>query len=191
MLEFLLQLDYKIFELINFDFSSSWGDVFFVWITDLHKTPYFKFIAVPIVLAAFLYKFKRIGITYFIFLFLALGLSDFLGAKVKHAFVRERPFQNSEISVVQRSNAGHYSFYSNHASNMFAFATYTSCFIPALKIPLFAIAGAVAVSRVYNGVHYPSDVLFGALMGILIGLLISKLAARIVQKVSERQKVSI
>lgn len=188
MLDFLLQLDYKLFQLINFDFGSSWGDVFFVWITDLHKTPYFKFIAIPLVLSIFVYKYKRIGLTYFLFLFLALGVSDFTGAKVKRAVERTRPFQNSEISVVQRSGAGHYSFYSNHASNMFVFATYTSYFVPPLRIAVFTVATAVAISRVYNGVHYPSDIFAGMLAGILIGYLFARLIENLVKKIGQARK---
>ena len=190
MLDFLLKLDYKLFEIINFDFGSTWGDIFFVWITDLHKTPYFKFIAIPLVLSIFLYKYKRIGVTYFLFLFLALGLSDFIGAKVKSTAERERPFQNSEITVVQRSGAGHYSFYSNHASNMFTFATYTSYFIPPLRIAVFSVATAVAISRVYNGVHYPSDVFVGMLAGILIGYLFARLVENLVKKIAETRKAN-
>jgi undecaprenyl-diphosphatase len=187
MLEFLLQLDYKLFHFINFDLGTNWGDVFFVWITDLHKTSYFKFIAIPLVLSIFVHKYKRVGITYFLFLFLALGVSDFAGAKVKHAFERARPFQNSQISVIQRTRAGHYSFYSNHTSNMFTFATFTSYFVPPLRIAVFTIATAVAISRVYNGVHYPSDVLAGMLAGILIGSIFTRLVEKLIAKISQRK----
>lgn len=190
MFEFLLQLDYRLFQVINFDLSTSWGDIFFPWITDLHKTKYFGFIVVPLFLFIFVKKFKRIGITYFLFLILALSVSDFVGAKVKNGFERPRPSDNAELSVVQRTTAGHFSFYSNHTSNMFTFAAYTGSFIPQLKAPLLIIATAVGYSRVYNGVHYPSDVLFGAIAGLIWGPLFAFFSRKLNEYLQKRKQAS-
>jgi undecaprenyl-diphosphatase len=167
MLEFILKLDYWLFSQINYVFTHPLADIFFVWITDLHKTSNFKFVAIPLVFFFYFKKYKRQGITYFIFLILALSVSDFVGGKVKHLFERPRPVNNADVSVQQRTSAGSYAFYSNHTSNMFTFASYTSIFFPVMKVPLFALAAAVAYSRVYNGVHYPSDVIAGAIIGLL------------------------
>lgn len=60
------------------------------------------------------------------------------------------------------------SFPSGHAASAFAFATAASVERPALRLPLFTLAGAVAISRVYTGVHYPGDVLAGATIGAAI-----------------------
>jgi undecaprenyl-diphosphatase len=187
MLDHLLHLDYWLFTQINSTMASAWGDIFFPWITDLHKNPYFKFIVIPLVAFLFIKKFKREGVSLFLILLLALGASDFAGGKIKHIPKRERPFNNAQLHVVQRSEAGSYSFYSNHASNMFTLATYTSSFLPQLAIPIFTIASLVAYSRVYDGVHYPSDVFAGLMMGCLWGLLFSRLAKKLLLHLKSRK----
>jgi undecaprenyl-diphosphatase len=59
-----------------------------------------------------------------------------------------------------------FSFPSGHAAGAFMMATLLRHFYPALTIPLYATASVIGVSRVYNGVHYPSDVMAGTLLGI-------------------------
>ena len=61
------------------------------------------------------------------------------------------------------------SFPSGHAASAFAFTTGAAQEMPWLAVPLGAVATAVAFSRVYTGVHYPSDVLAGAALGTAIG----------------------
>lgn len=58
------------------------------------------------------------------------------------------------------------SFPSGHSASAFAFATGASLELPRLRVPLFALASAIATSRVYTGVHYPGDVLAGSAIGI-------------------------
>jgi diacylglycerol kinase family enzyme/membrane-associated phospholipid phosphatase len=60
------------------------------------------------------------------------------------------------------------SFPSGHAASAAAFATAVGLEDPGLRVPLAALAGAVAFSRVYTGVHYPGDVLVGAAVGAAI-----------------------
>jgi len=57
---------------------------------------------------------------------------------------------------------------SGHAASAAAFATAASMEAPILAAPLGALAAAVAYSRVYNGVHYPGDVVFGGAIGIAV-----------------------
>jgi len=63
-----------------------------------------------------------------------------------------------------------YSFPSGHATVAFACATTIAFAVPRLRWPLYALAVLVAFSRVYVGVHYPGDILAGALLGLLLGL---------------------
>jgi membrane-associated phospholipid phosphatase len=57
------------------------------------------------------------------------------------------------------------SFPSGHAASAFAFAYAVSRGLPGLAVPIGLLAGAVAVSRVHTGVHYPSDVVVGSVLG--------------------------
>ncbi len=178
---FILDLDYKIFNFINQTATNSVLDQFFPFITDLHLNPYFKWSALLIIGAMFLRKYGRFGMTLFLILLLAVGFNDFMGAKVKNHYLRQRPFENTDITATQKSPAGSKSFYSNHTSNMFTFATYTTAFFPVVAVPVYALAVLVGYSRIYNGVHYPSDVAVGALMGLIWGLMFASIANRLVK----------
>ena len=61
------------------------------------------------------------------------------------------------------------SFPSGHTASAFAFATAVGADLPALSFPLDALAAAVGYSRVHLGVHYPSDVIVGAVLGSAVG----------------------
>ena len=64
------------------------------------------------------------------------------------------------------------SFPSAHATASFAAATAMSRFAPELKPALFGAATAMAVTRPYLGMHYPSDVVAGALLGSVLGRIV-------------------
>jgi undecaprenyl-diphosphatase len=57
------------------------------------------------------------------------------------------------------------SFPSGHAASAFAFAYAVARHLPRLAVPIGLLAGGVAHSRVHTGVHYPSDVVIGAILG--------------------------
>lgn len=70
------------------------------------------------------------------------------------------------------------SFPSGHSAAAFAFATGVGDVMPGAAIPLRALAATVAFSRVHTGVHYPGDVIAGALSGVTLGQLTSRALRR-------------
>ena len=70
------------------------------------------------------------------------------------------------------------SFPSGHSASAAAFAVAVGDLLPALKLPLRGAASIVAFSRVYTGVHYPSDVLVGASVSALLGRVVAATVQR-------------
>lgn len=95
---------------------------------------------------------------------ITIGLTDI----IKYRVNRERPF-NKYSDILDKSRVYDLdpSFPSGHTSSAFNSATLISLYYPKWYIiaPSFIYAGSVAYSRMYLGVHYPSDVLAGAILG--------------------------
>ena len=90
---------------------------------------------------------------------------------VKDLFQRARPFeahpQIHPLYVVHSS-----SFPAGHAATAFAGAMVLAYAVRRLAVPLFVIAAVIGFSRVYVGVHYPTDVLGGAAIGVVVGAVV-------------------
>ncbi|WP_413569206.1 phosphatase PAP2 family protein [Bdellovibrio sp. HCB117] len=192
MLDFLLSLDKNLLMLINSQWTASWADQFFPFVTDLHKTSFFKTVLVPIVLGIFMWRrgIKK-GLVIFFLCLAAISISDGVGNKAfKKTIQRPRPGDTPGLHVVVRAPYGGYSFVSNHATNMFCFASFTAIMFPAAAIPVYALATLIGYSRVYNGVHFPTDVFAGALLGIAFGILFALLCQKILSKMDEKKAVT-
>ena len=96
----------------------------------------------------------------------SIAVTGIISTIVKYSVNRRRPFETYPF-IEKESAGGSPSFPSGHTSQAFAFATSLSLNYPKwyVIVPSFLWAGAVGYSRMDLGVHYPSDVLAGALIG--------------------------
>ena len=120
-------------------------------------------IVIALVLSA---VYRRWGM--FALTVIAVALSDWSATGLKALIERPRPplrYPEPKTLVPVPHDA---SFPSGHAATSFAAATMLSFAFPRLAPFLFVLAAAVAFSRVYVGVHYPLDVIAGAILGVLI-----------------------
>jgi undecaprenyl-diphosphatase len=139
-------------------------------ITDL------KFWIIPGIVAAAFYVFrenKKKALIVLGLIVLTAAVSDILASQVlKKIFARPRPC-NPEFFVeggrFLLGMRGSFSFPSSHSANMFSIATLLFCFYRKYGVYFYSFAGLIAYTRVYNGMHYPSDVVGGAAVGCLIG----------------------
>lgn len=110
---------------------------------------------------------------------MTVGLTDRISVMAfKNVFLRYRPCHNLELQsmvhLVNEHCGGMYGFVSSHAANTFGIATIVILLIGKCEkwvMPWMLIwATCVSYSRIYLGVHYPSDILGGALLGVCVAL---------------------
>jgi undecaprenyl-diphosphatase len=127
---------------------------------------------------------------------LSILLADQISVHLfKNGFERYRPSHNEELKYLlhfyevkpgEYYQGGKYGFVSSHAANFFAMIAFIFPFYKEKKkwilAGLILIGILVAISRIYLGVHYFSDVLVGATLGILVGFSIRNLVKVIFKK---------
>ncbi len=178
MLETLLQIDYQLMEWLNHDWQHPWLDAIMPHWRD-KKT----WIPLYVLLAGLaVYHFRWRGLFFILGVVLTVGVADTVSSKVmKPTFERVRPCNQEALpfEVIQRGGCGRgYSFTSSHATNHFAIAVFIAMTLGAhfrrMRVLLLLWAGSIAYGQVYVGVHFPFDVLTGALLGSGIGYGLAK-----------------
>jgi undecaprenyl-diphosphatase len=157
-------LDAQLFVLIN----QKWVHPFLDWLMPLVTD--FDHWRVPLVLLLLVILARgraetRLGV---LFAILAVVLADQISsAGLKPLFHRERPFHAIEQTRLLVDAYG-WSLPSSHAANTFAAGVFLLLRFRRLA-PILLVSFLVSYSRVYVGVHYPSDVLAGAAVGVGVG----------------------
>lgn len=150
-----------------FKFITSLGDEGYVWIA----------IAV---LLLFVKNYRKVGLMVGGSL---LGSLVFNNMIVKNIVARPRPYRMIETLSILIPEPGEYSFPSGHTSSSFAAGVVLYLMLPKkYGIPAMVLAFLIGISRLYVGVHYPTDVLGGMVMGTLIAVGVVKVTEVIQRK---------
>lgn len=185
-MEFLYSIDLAIFYLINHTISTGFLDKFFSIITDVNKW----YIAYFILVGIAFFKGGRRGKIAVIGLILLIIVTDQTGYRLlKESIERLRPCIALTDAITPVGCAGGYSFPSNHALNNFAAAIFLMRLFPNYKWIFIVVATLVSISRIYLGVHYPSDVIGGALIGAAFGYLFSLAALKVDHYYSAKNEI--
>lgn len=195
MIEWLYAVDLSIFLFLNRTLATPLGDVLWPLITD-----YDKQLPVRILLLAvwlwLLVKGGRRGRTAALMLIPLLVITDQLSSTfIKSLVGRIRPCHALPLDQIHLLvGCGGLSFPSSHAVNNFGVATMFSVYYPKARAALYAWASLVAISRVFVGVHYPSDVLAGAIIGTCVAWLVvtgwDKLTRRFMPQLAVKERPS-
>jgi undecaprenyl-diphosphatase len=173
------------------DLLNHWDKEFFLFLNSFHN-PLWDYtmtlftitqVWIPFYLVILVIVAKKYG-KKSLFIFLAITLlilfADQFAGILKHSIKRLRPSNDPEISQLAHlffNTGGLYGFVSAHSANAFSFATFSLLLFKNRRYTFFIIPWAmmIAYTRIYLGVHYPGDILGGAILGILIGIGIYKL----------------
>ena len=185
MIDSLIELDKAIFLVFNSHHTLYFDQVMWV-ITG-------KMIWIPLILS-FIYVFFKQGWKEALLAVLMVALTVLLCDQIssgicKPLFERFRPTHDPEFSqyvtTVNGYLGGMYGFISSHAANAFGVAVFTSLIF---RNRLFAVSVLIwamlsCYSRLYLGVHYPGDIIFGALVGALSGYVCYKIYQKLHEKI--------
>lgn len=143
---------------------------------------------VPIVLCILLMIFKKtrkVGITAGTSLALEAVLINLL---IKKIVARTRPYIVNEAIEYITKRPGDHSFPSGHTGCMFAVASVLFYMLPKkVGIPAMVVASLVGISRLYVGVHYPTDIIGGFIIGMFTGFIAKLIVEKIGQKIAEKK----
>jgi len=169
MADFLYGIDVAVFTFVNRTLQNAAFDVLMPFLTDLNRNKP-ALVVVALLWVLLLVKGGRPGRIAALLLIPTIAVSDQLSSSVLKPLIdRARPCHELlDVHLLVGCGGGR-SFPSSHAVNNFAGAWVLAHYIPKMGWIFFSIAGLVAFSRVSVGVHYPSDVIGGAVIGIAIG----------------------
>ena len=167
-MSWIQQIDFMILEWIQSHLQGAALDLLMPTITALGNGGWlFILLALVLLLSK---RYRRQGCALAVSLLLCLLVGNLF---LKPLFARLRPFEVAGLSELLISPPTDYSFPSGHTSASFAAAAAWWRTLPRrwMQVTAVVLAALMALSRLYVGVHFPSDVLAGVLVGLLCGWL--------------------
>jgi len=172
MIDKLLTLDRSFFLGLN-GLHAAWLDQLMYWLSDpLVWLPFFIFLLYLVIRT-----FKWKTITILAAVAVMITVSDQVSDITKHSVKRLRPSNDpslaASVHIVNGYRGGDLGYYSAHASNTFALATFLFLLFRKkyryLYLLLFGWAALMTYTRIYLGVHFPLDIISGMIAGIFFG----------------------
>ncbi|RTZ02265.1 phosphatase PAP2 family protein [Flavobacterium bomense] len=176
MLEKINQIDTKLFLFLNGKHNSFFDPIMY-WAS--HKWFWLPFYVFLIFIIIREFHKKSVYILIGIGILITLcdqTASNLIKSSVKRLRPSHEPALQNLVYLSKAGPGGKYGFISSHSANVFGLATFLILLLPAkynwLKIILLFWAILVAYSRIYNGVHYPLDVIVAMFLGIFYAIII-------------------
>jgi undecaprenyl-diphosphatase len=174
-----MNLDLIIFNFINgYAGKWPWLDYFGMFCAD-----YLGYVLLVILFFLLAYNFKKYWKMALEAVIAAVFTKFVLVAIIRWLWFRPRPFVALNFIPLINQSASEASFPSGHASFYFALSTIVYLYNKKLGITFYVASFLIIIARVFAGVHWPSDVLAGAILGILMGWILNKLFRKHAHKI--------
>lgn len=173
-----MNVDIYIFNIIN-NLAENWFFVDFFFYLSAKILPYFLLLPfVYLLYKGYKKNFFFVGEAVFSALFARYAVCEL----IRYIIPRERPFFVLEDSKLLLPLTENSSFPSGHVSFFFALSTVVFLYNKKWGSVLYALSLLIGLSRVYVGIHWPSDILAGVLVGIFCGFVVFHLSAVVKKK---------
>lgn len=164
-------LDTKLFDWIN-GLAFKWYWLDFAGFIIVKYSEYFLVIVLFLLLAINFKKYWRMILEAIV---VAIFTRFVLVEIIRWLWFRPRPFVMNSVNLLGDYNAKEASFPSGHASFYFALSTIVYFYNKKIGIIFYIASLCIVLARIFVGIHWPSDVLAGAIVGILVGLAFNKI----------------
>lgn len=170
--------DYFI-NLINAKIKNRYLDIFMYRITDLGGVLFIGMFTFSLIIFGSTAN-KLVGVEALV----VLTISQIIAHSLKRLMSRERPYKIIEQLNTFGIDLSDYSFPSGHTTASFSLATTLALNIPRVSYVVLFVAMVIAISRIYLGVHYPTDVAAGIILGVGCSIIVYFYLTRFVEQVA-------